>query len=347
VSARHLAHAGLSAVLIAALACESTRTAEKSLARFEFERAQMGTLFRVVLYAPAKSVAEAACAAAFECLDGLNARMSDYDPASELSKLSSASEAAAPTPWIPISEDLAVVLARAAEIAAASDGAFDVTCGNATRLWRRAIREGELPPPEELEEARASIDWRAVELSAERRSARLLRRGMRLDLGGIAKGFALDRMLGVLAERGVSSALVDGGGDVAVSAAPPGERGWRIELGPVTPAQTGPRAVLVLEHAAVATSGDLVHSAVIAGLRYSHIVDPHTAMGLTTNCGASVVARDGMTADALATAATVLGPQACDRLWARFEDCDFRVVAMTERGLAIRESPRFSKHSSP
>lgn len=334
----------LGCALFAALSCQAPRGASERLSRFEFERPQMGTLFRVVLYAQSRSVAEAAASAAFARLDDLNARMSDYDPHSELSQLSQQSAGAVPTPWIQIAPDLAVVLARASEIGALSDGAFDVTCGSATRLWRRAIREGELPSQESLDLALQSIDWRAVELSADRTRARFTRRGVRLDLGGIAKGYAIDQMLRALADRGVHSALVVGGGDVLVGDAPPGQTGWRIELSPVTRAQSSARTWLSLKHAAVSTSGDLYRSAVIGGLRYSHIVDPHTGMGLTTQCGASVVASDGMTADALATAATVLGTQACDRLWARFEGCDFRVVAQTDQGLVIRESPRFERH---
>ena len=333
--------------MLAAFACQAPQSDRERPARFEFERAQMGTLFRVVLYAPTRDVAQTAADAAFARLDELNSRLSDYDPQSELSKLSSASDGEVPTPWISVSNELAAVLARAAEISAASDGAFDVSCGAATRLWRRAIREGEMPPSESLAHARESIDWRAVDLSLATHRVRLTRRGMRLDLGGIAKGYALDQMLIRLAECGVRSALVDGGGDVAVGEAPPGERGWRIELGAVTQAQSGPRQALLLRHAAVATSGDLFRSVLLDGSRYSHIVDPHTGMGLTTQCGASVVAGDGMTADALATAATVLGPKDSARLWARFETCDFRVIAQTASGLLLHDSPRFSRLIAP
>ena len=139
-------------------ACRAPDSKPASLRRFEYEHGQMGTLFRIVLYAHAAEEAHAAAAAAFARLDELNAQQSDYEPDSELSRLSRASEAAVPTPWIEVSPELYSVLARAREISSASDGAFDVTCGVATRLWRRAIREHELPDAESIAHARASID---------------------------------------------------------------------------------------------------------------------------------------------------------------------------------------------
>src|SRR5262249_2868104 len=148
----------------------------------------------------------------------------------------------------------------------------------------------------------------------------------------IAKGYALDRMLATLARHGVARALVVGGGDVAVAEPPPGESAWRIELGAVTEEGGAARGTLLLARAAVASSGDLLRGADIDGARRSHILDPRTALALTTRTGASVVARDGMTADALATAATVLGIESASELWSRFPDCDFRVVRGSASG---------------
>jgi thiamine biosynthesis lipoprotein len=167
---------------------------------------------------------------------------------------------------------------------------------------------------------------------------------MRLDLGGIAKGYALDQLLRVLEDHGVSSALVDGGGDVAVSAPPPGTRGWRVELFAVTSGDDSGRTALVLAHAAVATSGDLARSVQIGAIRYSHIVDPRTGLGLTTRTGASVVARDGMTADAFATAASVLGAEACARNWQAL-GVELRVVTAGEQGVEVVESRGFARFS--
>jgi len=324
--------------LLLASACRAGGV--EQLERFEFEHAQMGTLFRLALYAPDAQRAEDAAAAAFSVLDELDARLSDYDADSELSRLSAASEPAAPTEWIRVSRDLGRVLARAKEISAASEGAFDVTCGNATRLWRRAIRERELPAADALAAALSATDWRAVELAPDAASVRLLRRGMRLDLGGIAKGHALDRMLATLREQGVDRALVDGGGDLAASGAPPNSRGWIVQVRSGFDASD--EDWLVLREEAVATSGDAFRHVDLGGRRFSHLVDPSTGQGSVVQCAATVIARDGISADALATAACVMGQARVELLWSRFPEAEIRLLDLTKGQASTAQSPGFS-----
>ncbi len=309
--------------------------------RLEYEHASMGTLFRIVLHAPDAVAAQRAATAAFARLDEIDGRLSDYAPQSELSRLSRASEGSVPTPWLALSADLYAVLTRAREISQATDGALDVTCGHATRLWRRALRERELPGAEELESARASIDWRALEVRHAEPAARWTRANVRLDLGGIAKGYALDCMLSLLASEGLESALVIGGGDMVAGEPPPGKRAWRVELLLPSAGPEEPRAVIELCRAAVATSGDLYRGAEIDGRRYSHLVDPQTGLALTESRGASVVALDAITADALATAACVLGPVQGRSLFERFPQCKFLLVALGASGLQRAHSANF------
>lgn len=282
------------------------------LERHEYEDAAMGTLFRIVLYAESRERADAAAQAAFEKVHELDARLSDYREESELSRLSAAS---GDGELHSVSEDLWRVLTLALEVAEESDGAFDVTAGPVIGLWRRARRQGELPDAARLEKALEATGWRHVRLDPRARAVELERPGMKLDFGGIAKGYALDAALDVLAEHEIERALVDGGGDVAVRRAPPGERGWRVEIRPL--GDEAASVALVLENAAVATSGDAFQALVVDGVRYSHIVDPRTGRALSTRASASVVARDGALSDALATATCVLGPEAglalCER----------------------------------
>jgi thiamine biosynthesis lipoprotein len=327
-------------LLLLAAACRGVGA--ERLERFEFEHPQMGTQFRIALYSGDAQRANAAAAAAFVVLDRLNASLSDYEPDSELSRLSRASESAAPTDWIAVSDDLAFVLERAAQIAKASGGAFDISCGKAARLWRRAIRERELPAAEALAAALAATDWRAVELSADGSSARLLRRGMRLDLGGIAKGYALDRMLQTLREHGIDSALVDGGGDVAALAPPPGARGWLVRVRALDALGAASDPLIELAHAAIATSGDLFQSVELDGVRYSHLVDPRSGLGLSARGAASVIAADATSADALATATCVLGEQGAQELWASFPGFEFRWISAEPDDRHSVESPGFS-----
>jgi thiamine biosynthesis lipoprotein len=163
---------------------------------------------------------------------------------------------------------------------------------------------------------------------------------MRLDLGAIAKGYAVDEALDVLRERGITRALVSGGGDMAASEAPPGAKGWRIALSQLEESNGPAREFVLLRHRALATSGDLFQHVEIDGVRYSHIVDPRTGIGLTGPSLVIVIARDCTTADSLSTALSVLGTEPGLRLAEKKEACA-RVVRKPGSQLEIHESPCF------
>lgn len=274
--------------------------------RFEFESPSMGTTFRLVFYAPDEPSARRAAEAAFERIRGLDAALSDYDPSSELSLLSASSAEAGTGGRVPASEDLLRVLCAAAEVSQATQGAFDVTVGPLVRLWRRAGRQAQLPSADRLAQALRSVGHDLVELGPG--WVELRAPDMRLDLGGIAKGYALDEALRVLAAHGIERALVDGGGDIAVSAPPPGTRGWRVSLAISARELDSPGPQVWLAHGACATSGDAFRHVEIDGVRYSHVLDPRSGLGLTTRRAATVLAPSGMQADAWASALCVLEP---------------------------------------
>lgn len=259
----------------------------------------MGTPCRVLFYARDVDEAERARRAAFAELAGVDERMSDYREQSEVSLLSRRSGSGP----IPVSEPLFRVLWAAERFSELSGGAFDVTVGPVVELWRKARREARLPDPQELREALERTGWRKLVLDPSARTARLERPGMRLDLGGIAKGYACDRALEALARLGIRRAMVDTGGGMALGDPPPGRAGWRIQVADRS------ENVLILAGCGVATSGDWERYVEIDGVRYSHIVDPSTGLGLTSRILVTVVAPDGMSADALSTALSVLGPE--------------------------------------
>jgi thiamine biosynthesis lipoprotein len=263
----------------------------------------MGTAARVVLYASDAKSAESLAARAFARIGDLDARLSDYRESSELMKLSRG----AGGPAVEVSADLFTVLDAAQQLSHRTGGAFDVTIGPVTRLWRRARAAGDTPDPERLAEAQRLVNYRDVQLLAERRQVRLLQPGMVLDLGGIAKGFAADQALETLIRQGAPRALVALGGDIAVGEPPPGEEGWRIAIAPFGSEQDGPHARLMLQRSGVSTSGDAEQFLERDGVRYSHIITPATGSAARDRSSVTVVARDGMTADSLATAVTVLG----------------------------------------
>jgi len=290
---------------------------DAALKRFEYSEPHMGTMFRIVLYAPDTPAAGRASSAAFARITALDNTMSDYKPTSELMRLS----ASAGGPPVKVSADLYRVLEASERVAEQSDGAFDVTVGPEVRLWRRARRQHELPDPVRLTRARELVGYKLLRLDPGERTAQLLKPGMLLDLGGIAKGYAADEALAVLKRFGISRALVAAAGDIAVGSAPPGKPGWRIAIEALDPEQDAvhPRIrdsksaiqnrYLVLHDAGVSTSGDAEQHVDLGRVRYSHIVDPKTGVALTGHQSVTVVARDDFAADGLATAVSVLGPE--------------------------------------
>ncbi len=310
---------------------------EPELTRFEFSQAHMGTQFKIVLYAPDNSTATRAANAAFERIAELDQIMSDYRDTSELMLLCRR----AGGPPVKVSEDLFRVLAKSQEIARESNGAFDITVGPVVRLWRRARRQHELPDPESLSEALKLVGYENLRLDPSRRTAQLLKPGMMLDLGGIGKGDAADQALLVLKQYGLPAALVAGGGDIAVGDPPPERdrpRGWRIGIAPLGSPTAPPTRFVYLHNAGISTSGEAEQHLEIDGIRYSHIIDPKTGKALTGRSSVTVIAPNDITADALATAISVMGPRAGIKLAESLPGTGVLIVQEVENNLRIFES---------
>ncbi len=273
--------------------------------RHEFREVHMGTEWRIVLYAPDKTTAEKASQAAFARVAELDMVLSDYNPKSELMRMCAANDAEPGKP-IRVSGDLLGVLTRAQGVATTSDGAFDVTVGPLVKLWRVARKVKERPDAKELAAAKELVSYKLVEIDPKAIAVKLAKAKMRLDFGGIGKGYAADAALDVLKERGCTRAMVAASGDVALGDAPPDKDGWEVEIAPITKGQ--PARMLKLKNAAVSTSGDLFQHVEIDGVRYSHVLDPKTGLGLTGRRSATVVASKGWQADALAKVACVMEP---------------------------------------
>ncbi len=264
----------------------------------------MGTTFRVVLHAPDQASADAASRRAFARIAELDTTLTDYNATSELSRVT---REAIGHP-VRVSDDLLGVLIPSQELARRSDGAFDITVGPLTRLWRRARRQVELPAPDVLAEARRATGYQLLKVDAAAHTVEVERPGMQLDAGGIAKGYAADAALEVLRSAGYGEALVAAGGDLAIGDPPPGRKGWTVTLEGLIPDHPAPGSPIVVSRCGVSTSGDEEQWVEIGGVRYSHILDPRTGMGLTGHSSVTVVAADATTSDMLATAVSVLGP---------------------------------------
>ncbi|QDT47690.1 Thiamine biosynthesis lipoprotein ApbE precursor [Symmachiella dynata] len=290
--------------LLCAVLLSANPTAPETWHRYEFQRIRMGIPVKISLYATDDDTAKHAAQAAFARMKQLDRILSDYDPDSELMQLCAQ---AGSDRDIPVSKDLKVVLEHSLRVSRETDGAFDVTVGPLVKLWRKARRKKQLPTAEALSEARAAVGYESIVLDAQSSKVRLIKPNMRLDLGGIAKGYAADQALLELKKHGVSRALIDAGGDIVVGDPPPDKDGWRIGMAPLQKRDGPPSRYVTLKNAGIATSGDAWQFVEIDGQRYSHIIDRNTGYGLTERSSVTVIAADGITSDALASAVSVLG----------------------------------------
>ncbi len=312
--------------------------AARPIRRFAYEKAEMGLPFRIILYAENEEKAKAAADAAFERIAQLNRVFSSYDPDSELSRLSreSGSHRA-----VPVTTDLWNVLERAQALAQRTDGAFDITVGPLVNLWRRARQKKELPSAKLIAEMKARVGWKNVVLDSEAKSAKLLLPAMRLDASAIAKGYAIDAAAKVLSERGIKSALITGSGDMVATDPPPGEVGWKIEVAPLDAPGGPPSELALLHNSAIATSGDISQHVEIGGVRYSHIVDPHTGFGLTDHSLVTVLGPNCTMVDGLSTAVSALGPERGLKLVEETPGVAARVVRKLGEKVEVRYSTRW------
>jgi arylsulfatase A len=268
----------------------------------EFVSAHMGTMFRIKAFGERRQV-EKAATAAFARIAELDQIFSDYKPDSEIMKLCKANDKE-PNVFRPVPADVNTILRTANALSQKSEGAFDVTVGPLVQLWRIARRTQVLPVTKEMADAQAKVGYEKITISKEGNQVKLAVPGMRLDFGGIVKGYAVDEALAVLENHGIKQALIAASGDIRVGDPPPGKKGWNVEIAPLEQGKE-PRK-LILANAAVSTSGDLFQFVEIDGVRYSHVLDPKTGLGLTGYRSVTVVAKTGIEADSLTKACSVM-----------------------------------------
>jgi len=200
-------------------------------------------------------------------------------------------------------------LAECLKYSRESDGAFDITVGPLMKAWGFFRGEGRLPGEVELQDVRGKIGYEHVILGLGERTVRFDRPGVELDLGGIGKGYAVDRAVSVLRGRGIPAALVSAGGSTIYGlGAPPGHHGWDVAIqDPLHANRTARNAVL--RDRALSVSGSYEKSFEIAGVKYGHIMDPRTGRPVTEVLSVAVLAGSGTAGDALDDAFFVLGAQ--------------------------------------
>ena len=267
-------------------------------------RAIMGTSIEVEAFGGTADTRAAAIDEAFGAFAEVDRLMSNYRDDSELALIN---RDAARQP-VRISDPMMSVLQAAQKVSAQSGGSFDVTIGPLVRLWGFHDKKPHQPTAEEFAAVRPLIDYRNLVLDAAAHTARFTRPGVELDLGGIAKGFAVEIAANVLRRHGLSG-FIDAGGNQYLLGTPPGKAMWTVGvkdpdqpdrlLGEITTTETS-----------VSTSADYATFVTINGRKYGHILDPHTLQPSAAALSVTLLSRDGTMADALSKAVFILGPTA-------------------------------------
>ena len=273
-------------------------------------RLLMGTFARIVAVAANSSTAKKCIEAGFEQLEMVNNSMSDYEVDSELSRVNRRAYEGA----VKVSEPLFEVLQRSVAFSRETNGAFDVTVGPVVDLFRSAGKKGVATGEEEIAQTRLKTGFEKLKFDEQNRTVKFAVDGMRLDLGGIAKGYAIDKAVEAMQECGAVGGMVDVGGDIRCFGVPAGgKEHWLIGLQDPndTKEVIGTCKTLLalkLSDAAIATSGDYRRFTLIDGKRYSHIVNTKAGYsgGLTS---VTVISKNATDADALATAVSVMGAE--------------------------------------
>ncbi len=282
-------------------------------------RLVMGTLARAVAVAKYSSTAKKTIEAAFAEINKVDDLMSNYKSDSEISLVNrDAFER-----QVKVSKPTFEVLQKSIEFSKLTDGAFDITIGPLVDIWRLAAESNCVPTDAELSEARSKVGYEKLILDANELTVRFAVEGMRIDLGGIAKGYAIDKAVEAMQAAGAIGAMVDIGGDIRCFGTPmQGKNYWLIGLQDPTedfesqisnfefPVGTGMTLlVLQLTDDAVATSGGYRRFTLIDGKKYSHIINRRTEISSEGLSSVTIISKNAMDADALATAVSVMGAE--------------------------------------
>ncbi len=277
-------------------------TLSAQLKRFEFSENKMGSPFGIIFYHKDSAEAMQIAKECFSIVDSLNTIFSDYNSESEVGKLALQTNQTD----IKVSGELFTMIVRSKDAWSRSGKTFDITIGTLTRLWRKVKRENRFPSEAEIKAAKDLTGFKNLIINEMSKTISFKKPGIRLDFGGIVPGYASQRVIDFLKTKNINIALVDASGDIVTGDAPPGKDGWTIGINLPESANEVWDKKLELKNFAVSTSGDVYRYIVHDGKRYSHIVDPRTGYGVTSQRNVTVITRFGADADWLATACSIL-----------------------------------------
>jgi thiamine biosynthesis lipoprotein len=272
--------------------------------KHHFQTQSMGTLIDLTVWTDDASRAQAASTAVFDEFKRLDLLMSNWVDSSEVSRINAAAGVRA----VQVSDEVLRVIALSQKVSRRTGGAFDITVGAYRGLWKfDQDLDGTLPDPATLAARRRLTGYRNLIVDSKRRTIKLRKKGMAITLGGIAKGYAVDRAAAILRDRGLDDFIVQAGGDLFVSGAK-GAQKWRVGIRDPRGARDATFALTELQDRTFSTAGDYERGFVKDGVRYHHILDPKTGYPTRGCRSVTVIARDALTADAWDTTLFVLGP---------------------------------------
>jgi thiamine biosynthesis lipoprotein len=309
--------------------------------KYIFEKPEMGSPFTITIYCNDSVQAAVSARAAFEKAEALNVILSDYLDSSEINRLSRTAGAGR---YVPVSAQLFAILQRAVEAGRLSGGAYDISVGPLMKLWRDARSTKIFPDKGSIRAARRLTDYRFIHLDTAAQTVMLGKKGMKLDVGGLGKGFVAAAALEVLRENGIDCAMLNAGGKIVTAEPPPGKKGWLIGINAPEEKEALLPQLLLLKEKSVASSGDIYRYVELNGKRYSHIVDPATGIGLTHRKNVTAIADDGCTADWLSTACSVLSTRKAMRLIKKIPGAALLITERKRGRIRMRSSAHFKDY---
>lgn len=263
----------------------------------------MGTLVSITTVAPSQEIAQASIEAGFREIKRLEQLFSTWIPTSELSQVN----AAAGREPVVVGPETLELVSRSLEMARLTEGGFNIAVGPAVEAWSVTERE-RIPTREELQSLRLLVDWTMINIDSQARTIFLPKPGMRIDVGGIGKGYAADRAVDVMRKMGAKGGVVALSGDIKTFGDLPGMQGFPVGIR--HPRQEGALIATVdLKNEAISTAGDYERYFEREGVRYHHILDPKSLQPARQCQSVTVIAAEGTVADGLDTGIFVLGPE--------------------------------------
>lgn len=306
--------------------------------KFSFTREKMASPFTIILYDKDSAHAKYLANECFNLVDSFVNIFSDYIDSSELNRLS---RSAGFGNFMPVSPALYDIIKESQKAFILSKGAFDITMGPIIRLWRKARKEKQFPTKLAIAEKMKSVGFNKVLIDTVTKSIKLLQPAMQLDLGGIAQGYIAQKVLERLSNDNIKKVLIDVSGDIATGNPPPGKEGWVIGIN-LPESEQLQKNQLQLHNLSVSTSGDLYQFIEHEGKRYSHIIDPKTGYGITTQKNVTVIAGNTTIADWLATACSIMPVRKAKRL-AKKMHAEVLIAQMKNGRIIQSESKNFNR----